>query len=105
MLVNRAIANRACKKYDRAEADLERALEIDDSFAPAYANRGLLSENRGENAQALEYYSKALQLDPDYLFAYRARARLYRKLGEQEKAAEDEATLRKRQTQNVGAPR
>jgi adenylate cyclase len=65
---------------------LERALEIDNRFAPAYANLGLLhfvefingwNEADEEHLdRGIEFVNKALEVDPDDALAYQALAML-----------------------------
>ena len=45
-------------------AQLEKVLELDSEFAGAYQGRGVILEQRGEAALALESYRRALELDP-----------------------------------------
>jgi len=44
----------------------EEALEINSSFARAWANKGLVHQNRGETGVALECYDEALELRPNW---------------------------------------
>ena len=50
---------------DLAKDKLNKALEYDSGYAPAYAVLGILYERIGESAQAGDYYRSALKLDPD----------------------------------------
>jgi cytochrome c-type biogenesis protein CcmH/NrfG len=48
---------------DEALARLERVLELDPEFAGAYQGRGVILEQRGEWALALDSYRRALEID------------------------------------------
>ena len=49
--------------YDKAKADLTRALELDPNLPSAYLNIGWMFEKQGELKIAKEYYKKAYNLD------------------------------------------
>jgi tetratricopeptide (TPR) repeat protein len=70
-------------------SDFNKAIEIDNNYAPAYNSRGLFYFELGENEKVLEDYSKAIEIDAGFATAYNNRGILYSKLGENEKALED----------------
>lgn len=53
------------KKYQSAEAVLEKALQVDDACVPAMARLGMLYRVLENNTEALRYLRKAGELDPD----------------------------------------
>jgi tetratricopeptide (TPR) repeat protein len=50
---------------DEAIADLDKTIEIDPEYAPAYYVRGFIYKNEGEKRRAKRDMKKALELDPD----------------------------------------
>jgi len=50
---------------EKAAAELERALALDDAYMPSLVNLGNLTYMTGELKKALEYYNRALQIKPD----------------------------------------
>jgi tetratricopeptide (TPR) repeat protein len=79
-----------------ALADLQRAISLDATFAPAYVKRGRLLEDQGAVEQALADYSRAIELERSETHtvtlsadAYYARGILYEKRGEFEHAVSD----------------
>jgi tetratricopeptide (TPR) repeat protein len=63
-------------RYDEAEEHLARALEIDPLSSPAYHNRGVIAERRGDKERAIHDYRTALRYKPDYLPSREALIRL-----------------------------
>jgi TolB-like protein/Flp pilus assembly protein TadD len=55
--------------YEAAEADVDRALELDPRLADAHAVRGLLNNDRGNPDFALASLRRALELSPNMLDA------------------------------------
>jgi tetratricopeptide (TPR) repeat protein len=53
----------------RALADLNRAIELDSSLAPIYANRGLVYMYMGEPNPALADFNRAIELDANTPFS------------------------------------
>jgi tetratricopeptide (TPR) repeat protein len=53
-------------RYDEADEHLARALEINPLSSPAYHNRGVIAERRGNKDQAIRDYRTALRYKPDY---------------------------------------
>ena len=47
----------------------------------SYFNMGVIKKDRGENEEAIEYYSKALELKGDHAKCYNGRGNAYRNMG------------------------
>lgn len=52
---------------DNALELFDKALELDDKAALAYANKGNLYYQKDENDKALQFYNKALELEPNHV--------------------------------------
>jgi len=52
-------------KFNESKDAFERALGLDENYAAAYANRGILNDKMGEYTQAISDYRRALELDPE----------------------------------------
>jgi tetratricopeptide (TPR) repeat protein len=65
MYFNRGLAFKALGKLDEAHGDYSRAIELDPSFAAAYANRGNVRIVRNDVNGAMADFRKALALDPN----------------------------------------
>ncbi len=77
-----------------AVAPLARALELDDSSAPAHMRLGLMLENLQRVDEAMRHLRRAVELAPDDLEARRTLARSYRSRGDVEAALREyRATL------------
>ncbi len=76
-------------RYDDAIADFNRALQINPSFAQAYANRGLVYRLKDDDANAVADYNRALQVNPQYANAYVRRGNVYRRQNQLALALED----------------
>ena len=95
-----ALTHRSAVLYNApgAIADLDRAIRLDATYAPAYLARGRWLYEQGEAERSLADLSRAIELDPssgDRHFesvrvrAFYARAKLYEKRGELERAIGD----------------
>ena len=60
------------REYERAIADLSKALETDETFMPAYVGRGSVYAVQKEYDSAIRDYSRAIELDPKNADAYLA---------------------------------
>lgn len=58
------------ERHDDARAAFARALEIDPGWIAAHYNLGLLHEEFGERAAALQCFERALAIDPDHHDAF-----------------------------------
>lgn len=74
------------KDNQRAESLFNRAIGLDDGFAPAWINLGLLHQFSGKPSQAEQAYRRAISLGDDTT-AHVNLANLYEAQGEEEKAA------------------
>ncbi len=98
--MNRMEANPEEDFTDVAIADFNKAIELDDQEAYAFAQRGLLyAEKKGDYEQAIADCTKAIEIASakDYAnwviaLAYRTRRKVYLKMGDKEKAEADYAT-------------
>src|SRR5207302_112018 len=63
-LVGRATSFVAIGQHDQAIADCSRALELDPTFAMAYATRGRARFEKGDLAPAIADLTKALEIHP-----------------------------------------
>jgi len=61
---NRGVAYGRKGEYDRALADLNKAIEINPKYAGAYNNRGKAYGLKGEYDHAIADFSKAIEIDP-----------------------------------------
>ena len=69
--IDLGIAYRAVGDLERAEASLERALELSPRHPVAYNELGIVYRKTGRFAQARESYESALAIHPDFLYARR----------------------------------
>lgn len=65
---------------------LERSLDLEPKFAPAYYQRAKIVSERGETASALKDLEIATTLDPNYAQPYFLMAQIYFKLGKRQEA-------------------
>jgi len=79
---NRSICYKLNGEYDKAEADLDTAIDINDNVSLFYFTYAKLNERRGTDEIALDYYSKALEIDEDYEEALVNYSQLLKGLGE-----------------------
>ena len=68
---------------------MDRAIELDPEFFPAYGNRVIAYSSTGEIQLAMANYGKAIELNPTYSLAYRNRGSAYLLGGELELAIAD----------------
>jgi tetratricopeptide (TPR) repeat protein len=86
---------RACQDMQDAEAlrraltNYDEAIRLDSKSAPAYFQRGLLYQGRGNLEPALKDYGQALELDRDFTAAYRHRAEVLMAMKVYDRALED----------------
>ncbi len=93
----RAAAYLQLERLDEAEADLNKALDLDPENPRLYFRMGQIFYRRSQLAQqeedkrgllerALEFFNRAIDLEPMYAAAFMARSQVYRDLGEEELA-------------------
>jgi len=58
----------------RADASAQKALELDDQLALAYAAQAFVRQQQNRNEESLEFARQALELDPSNLFALSTRS-------------------------------
>jgi Tfp pilus assembly protein PilF len=51
--------------FDASRASFDKAIGMDDRYAQAYADRGILNDRVGRHEAALQDYRKALELNPE----------------------------------------
>lgn len=71
--VVRAMTRTTQGKYDEAQADLQKAMELEPGNAEALNARGKLNAKKGDYKQAHEDFSAAIDKNPDFAMAYRNR--------------------------------
>lgn len=76
-------------KYDEAITELNKAIELDPRFVPAYANRALAYQGKGKLNLAIDDCTKAIELDSKYIPAYINRGTIYGAKGDYDSAIAD----------------
>jgi tetratricopeptide (TPR) repeat protein len=76
LLVARALESLDAGRYDLAEALLDHAVGLSPNFAQAHALRGAARSARGEQAGAIEDFSRAIELEPRHFEARIALAEI-----------------------------
>ena len=61
----KAITLLQMKHFSESRASFDRAIELDDQYAQAYADRGILNDRVGRPEAALRDYRKALEINPE----------------------------------------
>ena len=75
-------------EFDKAIAEYEKAIEIDQEFAPTYNNLGYANILKGEYAQSEEAFKNYIRLIPDEANPYDSMADLLTRMGRHEEAIE-----------------
>ncbi|MFD2630832.1 rhomboid family intramembrane serine protease [Oceanobacillus kapialis] len=65
LLFQRSYAHIQIGNYEQAQEDLERTIEMDDTFAEAHYNLAILYGNQGDLTKAREAIERAKELNPD----------------------------------------
>ncbi len=76
-------------QLDAALRHYDKAIALNPNLAKAYANRGALSMQSGQNEPAMADLNRAIELDPDFADAYANRGLLHTQSGENELALAD----------------
>jgi len=63
--LGRALTLLKMQRFDESRVSFDRAIGLDEKYAQAYANRGILNDQVGRHRAALHDYRKALELDPE----------------------------------------
>ena len=90
------LAERSLKKgeIDEALTAFQRTLDMDASFAPAYARLSALALQQGDLEAAVEYLQRALEIRPNFAVGHYQLGSIYHKQGAIEKATKSfEAAL------------
>ena len=85
-LNQRGILNYNLGEYEKAIADYDKAIELDNDYKWAYQNKSLALNKMGKNKEALEVINQALKIDPGDAWAYSQRGKIYNDMKEYEKA-------------------
>jgi tetratricopeptide (TPR) repeat protein len=77
------------QRYDEALADLNRAIELDPSYAWAIGRRGETYQDLERYDEALADLNRAIELDPSYAWAIGHRGETYQDLERYDEALAD----------------
>lgn len=80
------------KHYDRALADLSKAVELAPTSTVAYQVRGQTYTEKGDPGLALADFTKAIEIDPKQPSSYNIRGHFFQKQGDLDKAIGDFST-------------
>jgi len=82
--VSLADSYRALGQYDKGEAELQRLLEQDPDFAPAYASMADILFDTGRWPEEVEWRRRGLALDPGHIHGMSSLAFTYLAIGHEE---------------------
>lgn len=88
---------------DKALADFDEALKLNDTDPTIYFNRGNVWKAREEYAKAIRDYDRALRLDANYLAAYNNRGSVWFSKEDYDKALADYDQVLQRDPKNLKA--
>jgi tetratricopeptide (TPR) repeat protein len=77
------------RQFDQAILLLNKSLETNPKYAPAYEIRGTIYSSREQYDQAISDFNRALEIDPGFAEAYFRRSRAYCIDKEYDKSWED----------------
>jgi len=86
---NRGATYAQLRRYDEALADLNRAIQLDATFARAYINRSGVYADRQRYDEAMADCTRAIQLDLTSATAYTNRGRIYQEVQRYREALAD----------------
>jgi tetratricopeptide (TPR) repeat protein len=86
---SRADAYFASGDYERAIADLSKAITLNPKGAEGYVRRGIAYEKEGDHKDAIADFSAVIRLKPGYATAYTMRGGAYEVAGDKGKAIAD----------------
>jgi len=91
------------EKFEAARVDVNKAIALDPKLAAAYADRGRLDSEKGDNKQAIVDFSKAIELSngkAPFMY-YKDRSALYQDSGADDKALADLDAVLKQDPRNT----
>ena len=88
-LRNRAQALLDLMRFEEAEKDLLRSIELDPAAPEPWHQLGVVRERAGQVEKAIEAFSAALRLNPLSAESWQKRGELYRRLGREGEARHD----------------
>ena len=77
-LRNRGLGYAAKNDFDRAIADYDKSIAVDETYAKAFDSRGNAYYGRRDYDRAIADYDQAIKLDPSNAFSFRNRGLAYR---------------------------
>lgn len=86
---NRSLVYRDRKDYDRALADIDKAIELNSRFAAAYIYRSEILRMKGDYDSASLNSGRAVELEPANAYSYVARGNVHLEKGENDLAIQD----------------
>lgn len=86
---NKAVALAHLKKFDLAEAAIDKAAAADPEDFVVHQARGMVFLGRDKPEEAVASFSRSLELDPTNMFNLKWRARAYERMGKLEEALAD----------------
>jgi len=89
VLNSRGMAQEGVENFEQAEADYNKAIEINPEYANAYNNRGNIKAKQADYKGAIEDYNRAIELNSQFVEAYCNRGIAKENLGDHYEAMED----------------
>jgi len=89
VLNSRGMDQEGLENFEQAEADYNKAIEINPEYANAYNNRGNIKAKQADYKGAIEDYNRAIELNSQFVEAYCNRGIAKENLGDHYEAMED----------------
>ena len=89
VLNSRGMDQEGVENFEQAEADYNKAIEINPEYANAYNNRGNIKAKQADYNGAIEDYNRAIELHSQFVEAYCNRGIAKENLGDHYEAMED----------------
>ncbi|MDH3852638.1 MAG: tetratricopeptide repeat protein [Deltaproteobacteria bacterium] len=89
VLNSRGMDQEGVENFEQAEADYNKAIEINPEYANAYNNRGNIKAKQADYKGAIEDYNRAIELNSQFVEAYCNRGIAKENLGDHYEAMED----------------